>query len=253
MFDLGHLKQVISQHLACDHAVVFAATLDQLQGFNPVLTTNEQARFDRVRLPEQRRLHGLGRGLVRYFLDLPSRDFSVGFSGKPMWTAAASFNISHTGRTIAVALNRRGNIGVDIETRSRGLRDEDLIKRVCHPQEARWIARYGAPDQTQEFLRCWVRKEAVLKAWGTGLVDDLHKINTCLQDRFVVVPGKEELRLWDFPTRFSVDPGALATDRDVARTAYVSPKVTVMQCWPDRQGEPAAGALSKTVDHDPFF
>lgn len=228
MFDLSDAKRQILQYLTSVQAVVFTATLSQLNEFDPVLTTSERMKFDRVRVPQQRRLHGLGRGLVRYFLDLPRHDFMMGTNGKPMWPEACFFNISHSGDTIAIALHRQREIGIDIETPSRDLHDTALIARVCHPQEAQWIARH----KPREFLRCWVRKEAALKAWGTGLVNELQEINTHLQDPFAVVQGTRDLRLWDFPKEFCSDFGALATDKEVCSVAYVSPKGKIVQKWP---------------------
>lgn len=256
MADLDDLKHRVHQELAHQNAVVFAATLDQLQNFQPVLTACEQARFDRVRLPDQRRLHGLGRGLVRYFLDLPRDDFTLGDDGKPRCSestgAAGFFNISHTGRMISVALHRHSDLGIDIETPTRGLRDETLVARVCHPKEAKWIARHSQQNRPQAFLRCWVRKEAVLKAQGTGLVDDLQGINTHLQDRFPVLHAHGGLRLWDFPAGFSAAPGALATRSDVARVSYLSPAGIMQQTWPSGPLEPVEVCTPEEVIDDSY-
>lgn len=252
MSDLGTIKQRLSNELARGHAVVFIATVDQLQDFRPILTASERIKFDKVRLPIQRRLHALGRGLVRYFFDLPSDDLAVSSAGKPEAVGAASFNISHTGHSIVVAAHQRCPIGVDIEAHQRDVQDDALIARVCHPQEARWIMQKKGRSKTQAFLRCWVRKEAILKAQGTGLVDDLHMINTCLQNRFVVLQVPEQLRVWDFPPALCADHGALATSNDVSTVCYLSPATATSQHWPLQSAGLLAGLRNDRI-HDDYI
>ena len=93
--------------------------------------------------------------------------------GRP-WAPGVSFNVSHSGGLglIAIAEGER-RIGVDVE-RWRAQRDfRALAERFFHPEEAAAIGENHAA-----FLRCWTRKEAVVKALGVGLAHPL--------DRFVV-------------------------------------------------------------------
>ncbi|QUJ76803.1 4'-phosphopantetheinyl transferase superfamily protein [Sulfitobacter albidus] len=225
MSELGRTKERLHAEMTRGHAIVFSATLAQLHGFEPMLTNAERARFDRVRVPQQRRLHALGRGLVRYFLDLPCTEFTTAPAGKIRVPGATHFNISHTADTIAVAVHPSRAVGVDIEDRARAVQDAALIARVCHPNEIRWIARHAPEQRTLAFLRCWVRKEALLKARGTGLVDDLHTIDTRADthDADAHATGVPQLRLWDFPQSDGALPGALATASDVAHVHFLSP------------------------------
>jgi 4'-phosphopantetheinyl transferase len=71
-------------------------------------------------------------------------------------------SISHSGDLVAVALTSAGPVGVDVEEiRPRDY--EPLIPRVCGPQERPHVASAG------DFYTYWTRKEAVLKATGSGL------------------------------------------------------------------------------------
>ncbi|MEP5762425.1 MAG: 4'-phosphopantetheinyl transferase superfamily protein [Litoreibacter sp.] len=248
MFEIADIKQRIQLELTKGHGVVFADELGRLQQFDPDLTQTEQQKFDRVRIADQRRLHALGRGLVRYLLDLPSGDFCTGQSGKPYAPDAPSFNISHAGQMIVVALHAQLPVGVDIETQTRHIHDGGLIKRVCHQEEAHWIAQQDERSQALAFLRCWVRKEAVLKAMGTGLIDALHTINTNLQETSPVLSAPCDLRLWDFPEMFSSDPGTLAIDPRVKRVTFLSTSMVTTMMQPE-QNTPAQATLESYETH----
>lgn len=91
--------------------------------------------------------------------------------GKPRLAGRDSphFNLSHSGRWALIGLCDTAPIGVDIEV-PRPMDDlMALAERNFSPTE------YGAlqclpPHQRQlAFLQCWTRKEACLKALGSGL------------------------------------------------------------------------------------
>ncbi|MEX2287165.1 MAG: 4'-phosphopantetheinyl transferase superfamily protein [Planctomycetaceae bacterium] len=100
------------------------------------------------------------------------------------------FNLSHSEglALVAVALDRE--VGIDVE-RVRPLADvENIVERYFAPGErGKWQA---LPDHERlaAFFRCWTRKEAYLKACGTGLSLGL--------DRFEVsfAPGEPARLLW---------------------------------------------------------
>lgn len=77
----------------------------------------------------------------------------------------AHFNISHCKQYVAVAVSRRGAVGVDVECRRRV--SPLLLQKVCSLEEQAAIAE--SEDTEREFLRHWTRKEAYLKCIGTGI------------------------------------------------------------------------------------
>jgi 4'-phosphopantetheinyl transferase len=86
--------------------------------------------------------------------------------GKPtlpgtQWEAS----ISHSGNLVAVALSTAGPVGVDVELIDEALPLEELRPQVLSAAEAA-VRAYDTPGT---FFRAWTRKEAVLKATGTGL------------------------------------------------------------------------------------
>lgn len=74
-------------------------------------------------------------------------------------------SLSHCRRAVAVAVSRTGRIGIDVESRRKV--SPSLMERVCTPDERAAIK--ASDDPTMAFLRCWTRKEAVLKMRGTGI------------------------------------------------------------------------------------
>lgn len=74
-------------------------------------------------------------------------------------------SISHCAKAVAVAVSTKQKVGIDIESRRKV--GDSLMERVCTPDELDKIRRSDDPEMA--FLRCWTRKEAVLKCRGTGI------------------------------------------------------------------------------------
>jgi 4'-phosphopantetheinyl transferase len=71
---------------------------------------------------------------------------------------------------MAIALSEEGEVGVDVE-RVRELPDlEALAKRCFSAGEWDRFRQLGSEERGRWFFRLWTRKEAVLKAMGTGLL-----------------------------------------------------------------------------------
>lgn len=211
---LGTCRSRIHEALDAGHAAVFYAPLDQLGDLTPQITSNEAAKFDRVLVPAQRKAHIFGRTLVRYFLNLATEDFDVTENGKPICDMA-KFNISHTQKVVAVALHKQAMVGVDIETMSRKKESDSLIDMVCHANEKQWLARQDAAEHGAGFLRMWVRKEALLKATATGLIDELNSIDVRLNTHNPTVEFSGSFRLLDFGDPKAQIIGSLAIDSGV--------------------------------------
>lgn len=110
--------------------------------------------------------------------------------GKPYLAGPASiaFNLSNSRTHSLIALTLNGEIGCDIEDRFRDDDDvEELGALVLHPTEQQEMRRLAAPDRQKAFKRYWVRKEAVLKAAGSGF----------LKDPLAVIVGLDRVRpIW---------------------------------------------------------
>ena len=83
------------------------------------------------------------------------------------------FSLSHSGNFLALAISDR-DVGIDIE-RIRQAK-EDLVRRVCCENEISLIFSSENPDEA--FTEIWTKKEAYLKALGTGIDRELTSVDT---------------------------------------------------------------------------
>ena len=97
--------------------------------------------------------------------------FDEGANGKPCLQALPSceFNLSHAGDVALVALGDKAPIGVDVEM-LRPIEDaaELAALHFTPAEQATWLAA-SVDTRDRLFLSAWTRKEACLKAIGTGL------------------------------------------------------------------------------------
>jgi 4'-phosphopantetheinyl transferase len=98
-----------------------------------------------------------------------------GDHGKPMLADASAgvhFSLAHSGPWVVVAVSRAGPVGVDVECLKPQGDYRPLYRRTLAVDEA---AAFGAAgERPHDFLRTWVRKEAVTKAVGTGIATPFH-------------------------------------------------------------------------------
>ena len=97
--------------------------------------------------------------------------------GKPFVAGGAlEIGIAHTEGAALLAVSRRP-MGIDAE-RMAPLPDlAALVRASLTPAEARELEVPGL-DRATRFYRCWVRKEAMLKARGCGLTVDPREVDS---------------------------------------------------------------------------
>lgn len=139
------------------------------------LLPEEQERQKRYRFARDRAAYGLGRMLTRWLLmpDSPPRPFDRMPGGKPFLPGRPNFNISHGAGVLAVVFHDEPDIGIDIESLSRLGQAKTRYGLVCHPQEKSHLESLPPRESKAAFARCWTRKEALLKAAGLGVADNL--------------------------------------------------------------------------------
>lgn len=164
---------------------IHLATLDELTEravrYRHLLDQGENERLARFRFEEDRRRFLLGHGLLRDLLgkvldqDPAEIVFHRGRYGKPYVEGyPVHFNLSDTKDAVAVALSIDLEIGLDLETMTRRVDHLSVSQHYFTPEEQASIA--SAADGKQRFLELWTRKEAVLKACGVGIMDDLRSL-----------------------------------------------------------------------------
>ncbi|MFZ4758300.1 MAG: 4'-phosphopantetheinyl transferase family protein [Burkholderiaceae bacterium] len=147
------------------------------------LAEAERARAERFVQAADRARHLLGRALARHELarrlGVPGRTlrFVDDAQGKPGLGDAslpASFNLAHSGDWIVCVTGDGTPVGVDVQEHVPGMARPDDYGPVFGPRERATIdAAHDAPTRIAAFARAWARKEALLKAVGTGLLTRL--------------------------------------------------------------------------------
>lgn len=152
----------------------------QLQAMRQTLNAAERAKVARLRLAQMQQTAVISRGSVRIILGnllaIPPEtcQFVTNAQDKPALAppAALHFNVAHSGDFVLVAVAKTA-VGVDIE-QINPERDYGMIaRRYFSGWETAVFHTIPAADQPQAFYNCWTRKEAYLKAIGTGLTTKL--------------------------------------------------------------------------------
>jgi 4'-phosphopantetheinyl transferase len=79
------------------------------------------------------------------------------------------FSLSHSDGLALVAVVRGREVGVDLERIDARTEVSKLARRFFAPEEVAAFDALDPADRRHGFFRCWTRKEAYLKALGTGL------------------------------------------------------------------------------------
>lgn len=156
-----------------------------------ILSAHERARANRFALDLARRRYVLARARLRRLLgdrlNVRPQDLRLvtGRHGKPALggrhaAAGLEFNLSHSEDIVVYAFSWSGEVGVDIEA-VRPLRSADEIASLMF--SSRENAAYRAVDRRHRlhaFFNCWTRKEAFVKALGSGFHHPLKRFDVSL-------------------------------------------------------------------------
>jgi 4'-phosphopantetheinyl transferase len=149
-----------------------------------LLCSNERMRASRMADPRNRVAWARGRGVLRALLggylhaDGATLSFLAGAHGKPALAPMSgahpnatqlSFNLSHSGEVALYAFAKGMAIGVDVELGRQPTNVVALANRVLGAAEAQRLKALDPDDRQREFLRSWVRYEAMLKCLGLGI------------------------------------------------------------------------------------
>lgn len=161
---------------------ILLAIADLNDGASLSLTALDEAetqRMARFRFERDARRYGSSHARLRLLLGkVCSRDpgqlrWREGPFGKPHLVPpdALHFNLSHSGEHALFGLCESRPIGVDIEggTHLDDIEIDELARRCFTTSECEALARAPDAERRVAFLRCWTRKEACLKALGSGL------------------------------------------------------------------------------------
>jgi 4'-phosphopantetheinyl transferase len=182
----------VTAHDAID---VWCAPLDlaaaELGRFGSILAADEIARAERFHRREDGERFIAARGILRTilgrYLDLEPGllRFRYGAHGKPELCRSpgrppVTFNLSHAHGLAICAVAGGRKVGVDLEYLRPGLEYEAIAARFFSAAENSALRALPGRLRRGAFFRCWVRKEAYLKARGEGLTLPLCQFDVSL-------------------------------------------------------------------------
>ena len=159
-----------------DNLHLWQFDLEHHRDYNPdVCSEAERCRAKRFAALRDGTSFLKSRALVRQVLGaysgIPARQIEIALlkGGKPaMLGCPLSFNISHSGTQLVIAIRSTGLVGVDIQEVKQVQDLLELARSVFDPMEVRFLEGLLHRDRQSNFFRLWVCREAVLKTVGVG-------------------------------------------------------------------------------------
>jgi 4'-phosphopantetheinyl transferase len=182
------------------------AAPETVRASTALLSQAERERASRFAFARDRRRFVVARARLRRLiaarLQMRPEDVEItcGAHGKPMLGPGCDgsnlrFNLSHSGDVALFAICEGRDLGVDVE-RIRPLSDaDDIASRFFSRREYAAYRALPPCDKVAGFFNCWTRKEAFLKAIGSGLDYPLDRFDVSL------APG-EPARLFRVEDRY---------------------------------------------------
>jgi len=157
------------------------------------LSLDEKKRAARFHFKKDRAGYTAARSILRlllgYYLNQEpaSLRFIYSTHGKPLLdaqnknTTQLEFNLSHSAEKALFAFCLNRPLGIDLERLRINTDILSLAKRFFTPGEYKDLTSLPLEDQLEAFFRCWVRKEAFIKAKEKGLSLGLSKFEVSLK------------------------------------------------------------------------
>jgi 4'-phosphopantetheinyl transferase len=159
-----------------------------LETFVELLDPDELSRANRFHFEKDRKHFVVARGFLRVLLgryldsDPKQLKFTYGAYGKPALPGEdlLRFNMSHSHGIALYALTEGRDVGVDVEYVRADFTSDDIARRFFSPFEVKSLCGLPTEERVASFFRCWTRKEAYIKALGSGLSHPLDQFDVTL-------------------------------------------------------------------------
>ena len=178
-------KMVVSKDTSNKLEVFYAQTKDLSSGYSNLqnyITNDEQIKADKFHFDKDRETyiscHALLRLILSKRLNISPLELSFNntinnkscLTGNPVY-----FNISNASEAFAFAISRDFYVGIDLENVNQRIDFNSIIETFFTDKEREYIlgSQFEARDR---FFFLWTRKEALLKAIGTGILTDCKQV-----------------------------------------------------------------------------
>lgn len=156
--------------------------------YNALLSIDEIQKAGRFKFNKDKNCFIITRGILRMllssYLKMNPKDLNFKYTsfGKPYLAIEnqLKFNVSHSGNMAAFAFYQGREIGVDIEKVKNDFDVLELAQNFFSKTEIVALEKQSIENLPKAFFRCWTRKEAFIKAEGSGLSFPLDKFAVSL-------------------------------------------------------------------------
>ena len=187
-YDFAWKPYSIDQHLATDKTHIFRISVDDhfqkiKKQLGEVLSEREQEKAGRIFIQKDKERYAVSKFCLRTILALCLKkaaaevEFIFHDHKKPT-VKDIEFNISHTGDYVLIAISPKP-VGIDVEFLNDEFDFKSILDITFSKKEIDFIGNEAV--NPTNFYTMWTRKEALLKASGEGVSDNLHLID-CLSE-----------------------------------------------------------------------
>ncbi|MDQ8005661.1 MAG: 4'-phosphopantetheinyl transferase superfamily protein [Pedobacter sp.] len=187
-YDFAWKAYATGQSLATDKTHIFRIDVNNhfqkiKKELADVLSEREQEKASRIFIPKDKERYAVSKFCLRTILGLclnisPQEIDFIFHEHKKPTVIGIEFNISHTGDYVLIAISPKA-VGIDVEYLNREFDFKSILDITFSKKEIDFIGDKDV-DPTN-FYVMWTRKEALLKASGEGVSDNLHLIE-CLDE-----------------------------------------------------------------------
>jgi 4'-phosphopantetheinyl transferase len=159
----------------------------KVRHYESLLTNAEIDRANRFTNLEKRQRFIIARASLRNILSLYTNshistlDFEYEPGGKPHLSDNndINFNLSYSQNMAMVAVSMHRELGIDMQAITQVTEPESVARLVFSPAEISYLLSLDAHERQIAFCQIWVRKEAYIKALGTGFSRPTHTFSVC--------------------------------------------------------------------------
>lgn len=163
--------------------VRFSAHAQDFGRLRRLLDAGEERRLDQFVREQDLHRFVIGRGLLRVLLGAylgrdPARlEIAHAPLGKPWVDGPVQFNISHSADCLLFGFAQESAVGIDVQHIDPSFGWQDLVRDVLSGEEVNAFHLLPPQARQRAFYRCWVMKEAITKASGSGLTHDFRSFS----------------------------------------------------------------------------
>ena len=182
---------------------------DEVTRLSLTLSSDERERADTFYFAQDRRRFMVCRGLLRsilgMYLEVKPRELRLAnhVQGKPALnpdyhSEKLEFNVSRSEDRALLAVALDAPVGVDVEGMSSRVRIDPAPKNLFSTAQVKSYARLRRAEKNDFLLRCWTRKEALVKALGEGLARPLASFEVSARARVQIleIDGERRAEKW---------------------------------------------------------